>query len=290
MQVEIITNPSSGRGRAPAHAAAIASELLRRGHSVNVHTGSDRGDAAAWAHAAADRADRLVVVGGDGSLSAVLAGLPDSAPPLALAPLGTGNVLATELGIAGHPEEVLALIEQGRVQHFDVGEDEAGRRAFMVWGFGFDAEIVHRMEDRRRGRMRKIEYLPLVLATVQDWRPIPQRVIADGRELGEFAYGFATNLRSYGTPALRLGPAEYDDGWWEIYLFRRFDLPTGGRAALASLFGRMHRSGAVLHRRVRSVEVRGSDSAPVQVDGDAHGHTPFSFRLSGFRLPVLVHP
>ena len=82
LTVEILANPSSGRGRGPDKAARIAELLSARGHEVGTFAGTSRAEAIAWAGRAAELADRLVVVGGDGTLNAVLDGLPAEAPPL----------------------------------------------------------------------------------------------------------------------------------------------------------------------------------------------------------------
>lgn len=287
MLIEIITNPRSGRGQGPARAAAIAAELVRRGHQPRIHAGRDRADAAAWARAAAARADRLVVVGGDGSLSAVVEGLPPDPPPLALCPFGTGNVVGSDLGLSGDPFQTVELLESGRIQLLDAGE-AGGRRCIMLCGFGFDGELMRRVEERRSGTMRKLEYLPLILSTLRGWHARPQRVVADGEDLGEHECGFVSNIRRYGTALLRLGPGAYDDGLWELFLIRRASFLNGLRAALAGALGGAQRSDAVLFRRVRVVSVRGERPAQVQVDGDHHGATPLEFRVPGYRVPLLV--
>ncbi|MBL7008062.1 MAG: hypothetical protein ISR76_03630 [Planctomycetes bacterium] len=287
MLIEIITNPRSGRGQGPARAAAIAAELVRRGHQPRIHAGRSREDASAWAERAAREADRLVVVGGDGSLSAVIERLPETAPPLVLCPFGTGNVLGSDFGLTGDPLQTVELIENGRVQPLDLGV-AGGRRCFMLCGFGFDGEIMRRLEDRRAGTMSKLQYLPLVLRAMRAWDPSPQRVTADGVDLGEFESGFIANVRHYGTSLLRLGPCDYDDGYWELYLLRRASLVCGLRAAIASISGGAQRSPVVEFKRVREVTIRGARPAQVQIDGDYHGLTPVEFRVTGARLRLLV--
>ena len=86
MDIEIITNPNSGRGYGPEKAGSIGSFLARMGHKCRITLGRNREEAINWAKKVSRTADRLVVVGGDGSLSAVLDGLPEEPPPIALAP------------------------------------------------------------------------------------------------------------------------------------------------------------------------------------------------------------
>ncbi|TAH36444.1 MAG: hypothetical protein EYC70_11645 [Planctomycetota bacterium] len=287
MQIAILANPYSGRGSGPAKAAAIAEALQRRGHRTVIRVGQERQDALAWAQEASIEADRLVVVGGDGSLSAVADGLPPNAPPLALCPMGTSDLMARELRLPRRVEAVANVVERGRVQQVDTGRVN-GRRACLLWGFGLDGELMRMMEERRQGPIRKVEYLPLLWSMMRDWAPKPQRVVADGEDLGEFDFGFVSGGRTYASWRIRLGPSAYDDGWWELYAFRRVQVPNGTLYAAAALMGQLHRSPGVTWRRVRSVRVEGLEPTPVQIDGDYFGTTPVTFEVSDFRLPLLV--
>ena len=287
VKVSIITNPNSGRGQGPARAVAITDALLRRGHDVEVHAGKSREDAQNWAQAKAADSERLVVVGGDGSMSAILPFLPDNCPPIMLAPLGTGNVLAKELEIPQDPNQLAILLDTGRIQNIDIAK-VGERRSFMVWGFGFDGELTRRLEEQRQGAIRITDYLPLVIKTLMAGTTPAQRVIADGKDLGEFAYGIITNIRSYGNPILKLGPTSYDDGKWELYLLRNMDVQSIATAAGNALIGRLHQSNCIVHASASHVEVHGEQRAPYQVDGDYAGSTPVNFQVDGFQIPLVV--
>ncbi len=287
MRVALLANPVSGRGRGPARAREIARALHRRGHEAEVRLGRSRADAAAWAREAAAGAERLVVVGGDGSLNAVCQGLPRDTPPLALVPLGTSNLLGREWGLPRDPETVAELVESGRTRLLDTGVVN-GIRSFLVWDFGLGGELIRRMEMCRAGPIRKGRYLPLLFRTVRDWKPAPQLVVADGQELGRFEYGIVAGVRSYASSLLQLGPMAYDDGWWELYLLPRIGFRNGTWLALHALLRRIQRCPGVIFRRVRRVEVLGDSPLPVQVDGDFVGTTPVRFAVSDFRLPLLA--
>ncbi len=288
MRIELITNPRSGRGEGSARAAVLVAELLRRGHEVHNVVGTSREQAVAWAKQTAPHADRLVVVGGDGSLSAVVEGLPENPPPVLPFPLGTGNLLAGELRLPFEPLAAAKLLEEGRVKSMDLAQ-VAGRRAFMLWGFGLDGEIARRVDEKRQGSvMKRLDYLPALIETFLDWRPSPQEVEADGENLGSFDFGFVANLPFYGHPALRLGPSTWDDGFWELYLMRRSDVSSTGLAAAAAVVGGLRKYPGVLTRPVKQVRVSGDPPAPIQVDGDPAGKTPVEFRLDGQTLPLLV--
>ena len=290
MRLAILANPRSGRGRGGALAKELAARLRARGHEVLEYAGADRRDAMDWVRRVQPTVDRLAVVGGDGSLNAAATALRPPFPPVLLLPVGTANLLARELGLPGVPEEAAALLEADRVQPLDLGHI-LGRRTFLVWDFGLGGELIRRFEEKRPARIRKAQYLPLLGSLLKELRSLPPvHVHADGEDLGEFVYGVVSGVRTYATSWLHLGPAAYNDGWWEMYLFRRLSLPLILGTGLRAAFRRLHRSPHVLHRRTRAVRVEGAAPSPVEVDGDYAGTTPVEFRLDGEALPLLVPP
>ena len=202
MQIEILANPFSGRGRGPERAARIAELLSARGHSVGVHIGRSRQDGIQWAKNAAEIADRLVVVGGDGTLNGVMNGLPaQDAPPLALSPLGTANMLAQELKISQRPEDTVTLVERGERQLIDIPtvsyQSERARRTrrcFLCLGFGYDGELMRLMQAQRDGPIHPVQYVKVLADAMRSWTPVPQEIIADDQPLGEYSYGILSGV------------------------------------------------------------------------------------------------
>ncbi|MGB0685378.1 MAG: diacylglycerol/lipid kinase family protein [Planctomycetota bacterium] len=295
MNIELLANPGSGRGLGMERGKRIAELLSARGHQVGFHAGRDGADAADWAAAASRIADRLVVVGGDGTLSAVLDGLEHGCPPLAVSPLGTANLLAHRLKLSPRPEDTVVLVERGHTVPLDVATvrhevdgEPVARRAFLCLGFGFDGELMRRMEAERQGPILKVHYLKHLAEALIHWNPAPQRVTADGEELGEFAYGILSGIGSYAAPQFRLCESVLDDGLWELVLFPDLNLLNGSLFAIAAAGGQLPKLPGVQVRRVREVRLTGPEPTPVQLDGDHVGATPLECVLDGLQVPVLV--
>jgi len=301
MQIEILVNPKSGRGRGPRRAGLIAAELAARGLASQISVGICLADTQRWAEEKAKTADRLVVLGGDGTLNAVLQTLPSAPPPIVFIPLGTENVLARELKLPRTIHKMVDLIEEGEILQLDTGvlqvkgvavRESEKQRTFMGWGFGLDGELMRLMDAHRSGGTIKMsEYIPLFLQLLRDWRPSPQRVWVDGIDMGVFEYGVIYGIRNYGGQALRLGPATYDDGLWEVYLFPKINIATGSALALAAATRQLTKAPGIVIRTAKMVRVEqldGQKSSPVQVDGEYVGTTPVEFALDGKCLPLLV--
>ena len=122
----VITNADAGTADDEALEAALA--ILRGSCSVEVQATSKPGELDGVLQRAASR--RIVVVGGDGSLHAVIAALHrrhdlDEAV-VGLIPMGTGNDFARSLEIPLDVEEAARVIVAGKIRPMDVIVDELG--------------------------------------------------------------------------------------------------------------------------------------------------------------------
>ncbi len=317
MRVELLANPNSGRGAGPGRALRIAEKLRAAGCRCEIHVGSSAADSSAWAVQAASEADRLVVVGGDGTLNSVLHGIAEhrvEAPPLALAALGTANLLANEFKLPRRSEGVARLVLHGQPRLLDSasvrlqapahpGDSQAPTQAadspppastetrrycLLVTGFGLDGELMRRMELRRTGPIRKRQYFGLLRRILIEWNGPPQRVTADGEELGTFPFAILTGIRTYASRAFRLPAGEYDDGLWELLLFPKVSWSALLAMVAAASLRRLEKLPGVVLRHVREVRFHGEHPSPVQLDGDYAGATPLEFKVDGPRLPVLL--
>ena len=87
----------------------IAEIFRRAGVEVHIDATRARGSAGEQARAAiASGCDAVVACGGDGTVFEVLQGVAESNAMMGVIPLGTGNVLAHDLGLAGNPERAAA--------------------------------------------------------------------------------------------------------------------------------------------------------------------------------------
>jgi diacylglycerol kinase family enzyme len=157
MRALLVANPaatSTNRTVRDVLVRALSSEL-----KVEVAETSHRGHAAALAvRAMREGLDVVVALGGDGTVNEVVNGLltdgvrPDL-PALAVVPGGSTNVFVRALGMPTHPFDatgaILEALRAGRSRRVGLGLAEDRYFTFNA-GFGFDAQVVHRIERRRR--------------------------------------------------------------------------------------------------------------------------------------------
>ncbi|MGW8484408.1 diacylglycerol/lipid kinase family protein [Microbacterium sp. NPDC055903] len=156
-------HPAAGRGHAAVVYNPVKTSLGRLRPAVAeceaqhgweqtrwYQTRSDDAGRAAAEHALAAAPAVVMVAGGDGTVRAVAEVMQGTGIPVALVPLGTGNLLARDVG--SPINDIAACISaafSGEDRSVDVGvaelEDESGARrshTFMVMaGIGLDAEM-----------------------------------------------------------------------------------------------------------------------------------------------------
>lgn len=169
MRCLIIHNPASGPRSDEIFDFARA--LAQGGDEVTMRF---IGDGMEPADASADvrSFDRVVVSGGDGTVSNVLDHLRDTHVPILIFPSGTANLYFNNIGNAPEPAALAQACRAGRTKRVDMGElfweDAEGgvqQHGFIIIaGTGFDADIMHKA-DATKSEMGEIAYFLSALAT-----------------------------------------------------------------------------------------------------------------------------
>jgi diacylglycerol kinase family enzyme len=273
------------------------------GWTVDVIDTGAVGDARRLAEACdAGRYCVIAVAGGDGTINEVVNGLARrcaTAPPLAIVPLGTANVLAHELGVDRRAATIARTILSGREVLVHPGEasgpSEAGAdpRCFsLMAGAGFDAKVVAGVSAPLKRRFGKAAYVWRSLIETRRYRPVRYAVEVDG-ERYEAASVIVTRGRHYAGPYVVAPGAALAKPVLHVCLFERWGRSHTLRFGLALLMGRLPHAGG--YRVVTGRDVRLSvlhDAGelrrqPVQLDGDDALTLPVSIGLSAGALRLL---
>ena len=166
--LRVIVNPAASNGRGDRAAQALLRELDGQGVPCDARYTEAPGHASRLAaQAALEGVDRVVVVGGDGTIHEVAGGLLDSGadrvPTVAISPVGTGNDFYRMVSPRRGPRELPRLLHEGAVKRFDVGRVrwENGERVFVnLLGVGVDVEVL-----RCRALYSRLPGLPQYLAS-----------------------------------------------------------------------------------------------------------------------------
>jgi diacylglycerol kinase family enzyme len=113
----------------------------------------------------------VLAAGGDGTVRIVCSKLAGTGVAVGVVPLGTGNLLARNLGLPLHPADALETALAGRDRAVDVvrvrGDDMADTCFTVMGGLGLDAAIMAGAPDQLKARMGWPAYVVSALRQLQ---------------------------------------------------------------------------------------------------------------------------
>jgi YegS/Rv2252/BmrU family lipid kinase len=126
-----------------------------------------------------DGAELIFACGGDGTVMACVTALAGTDVALAVLPAGTGNLLATNLGLTGDVATGIEVVLQGGRRRIDVGS--VGEQSFAVMaGMGFDAHMLDATNDTAKKHVGWLAYAAGAARHLRD-RPMRVRITLDDR-------------------------------------------------------------------------------------------------------------
>jgi len=294
MRIHLVANPTAGRGRARGLVARLVAELERRGSTATVHWTAGPGDAAAHvATLTPESCDRLVSVGGDGTIHELINGRPAPLPwPVALVPLGTANLVARDAGVAlrGDVVALARTILDGVPWTVDLLETDRGL-ALANAGVGLDAEVVLAVAEARRGGIGGyLRWIGPIARTFVRYVPPVLEVVVDGHARARGGGVVVQNTFCYGGLFSLARTARMDDGRLEVTVLRHANRRNYFLMLLGAFVGRLDRDRGITMLSGTHVEVRCVDGAAVQLDGDPAGRTPLSVRIRPAALTIVRPP
>jgi diacylglycerol kinase family enzyme len=295
----LIANPVAGKGVGAGRARTLAT-ALSRDHAVELVETTGRGDATELARSRGAGANRIIAIGGDGTLNEVLAGvmtLGDSAetrPALGYLSGGTANVATAAFGFGTDPVQVARALPRTPGRPVDVGLVEVGGslRPFLLWcGAGLDAVVIDELNTTRTGRMGLLGLAanaPRVLSAVSEYRAPAVRVTADGVELPPVSSVFLANVGQIAFGGTIHSAASPSDGVLDVVTMEDAS-PQGLLLAGATmLVSSLTASGRVGHRTATALTLTGEGPVPIQIDGEPLGRLPATIRLEASAVRLLA--
>lgn len=168
---------------------------------------------------ATHRPDRIIAVGGDGTLKLVAESVLNSQLPVGILPGGSANGMAKELGIATDPEKALDIITRGTVKKIDlirINEE----LCIHLGDIGFNAFVVKTFETfNKRGMWN---YVKAAFQALRRHRRMQVTIAGDKQTIQRTAAMVViANATKYGTGAVINPEGKLDDGLFEIIVIRK---------------------------------------------------------------------
>ena len=241
----------------------------------------DAGDGLARGAVAAG-AGLIVAAGGDGTVRACAQAVAGTGIPLAIVPLGTGNLAARALGIPLRTGDALAVAFSGHDHQVDLATAD-GMPFLSMAGMGLDATVVSATPQLLKDRLGWLGYALAGLARLPGQRHVFTVRLDDGPPLTRLARSVVVGNAGLLPGGFTLLPdARMDDGTLDVGILAPAGL-LGWAVVAGRVLARSRRDDRRLERfRARRVQIQAADTLPRQSDGEMIGPgRSLTVRLAG---------
>lgn len=219
----LLLNPYAGQRRANRYLPEIIRLYNDREFECVTYVTACSGDAQVYLRAHACEFDRIVCIGGDGTLNETIAGVIEGGAtcPVGYIPAGTTNDYARSLGLSTDILQAARDAVDGASCWFDLGSFN-GRYFNYTASCGAFAKASYTTSQVAKNLLGHVAYIMEGIRDLPGIKPIHMCVECDERILeGDFLFCAVTNSISVGG-ILKLDPdkVRLNDGLFEVMLIR----------------------------------------------------------------------
>ena len=294
MTTLLLVNPEAGGGRGDRLLPETLAAARKAWGDVEIVRTSGPHDAVELGKRAAEEGvERIIVVGGDGTVHQAANGLLstgiEALPHLGIVPIGTGNDFARLTGTHRlSPREAVHRLATGEEKLFDVGL-AWGEYFVNSLGLGFDAVVATNV-PRYRHLWRPLVYPAAVLRSFPTYRPV--QIVAQGDDDSYSGGIFCIEVgigKSTGGGFLLTPGALPDDGRFDVCLIRPINFREFITLTPKAFRGKHTRLSQVRMMQTGCLTVRGDGPLLAHFDGEVRsGPETIEIRIVENRLPVIT--
>jgi len=305
MRIAAVVNPAAGSRKTLKQWPILLKSLGKEAKRVDTYWSEYPGHSESIA-ASARRSgyDRVIAVGGDGTLFEVLNGLwweeQGHMPSVGMVPFGTGcdyirnfetgRGLAAKLNTA--VDEPAVRVSLGRCRY--QVRDAFRQRVFaMVLGLGFDAEVIHRYKKLSLPRSCWISYVISAVVGIKALRPFTLEGVVEDSPFRFDAVFFGAALGCCFGDGMRIAPhASPSNNRFEFVLAAPVS-PVGILFPILRAYMKLNTDSSLLTRwRGRRAKIGSSTPIRFEADGELLGQTavmdieliPEAFRFAAGKI------
>lgn len=272
----LIVNPVAGKLRARTALMEILEVYSAAGYDVNVRITQYRGHARELAHSAKkDVYEKVVCIGGDGTLNEVISGIIESGEgiPLGYIPLGSTNDFASSLRLPKEPAAAAKATLEGETVQLDIGDFDSRRKFTYIASFGIFTSTSYSASQTSKNTLGHFAYILEGMKSIKDiinLKSYALRIEADGKVLeDEYIFGAIANSTSIGgIVKLSSEIVDMSDGLFEVILIRKIRNPADLSQVLISLANSDYNNKMFDFFHASSIRIRTDSKMNWSLDGE----------------------
>jgi YegS/Rv2252/BmrU family lipid kinase len=263
-----VLNPVSGGKSKNNWQEAIVNFFKDKAHSLHYYLLKGKNDAQELQREIKQISpDRVIAVGGDGTVNLVAKQLLGTTMSMGILPAGSANGLATELKLPSEQIAALNIIENGMIKPLDAVHINEDVISLHLADLGLNAQLIKYFEESNwRG---KLGYAKVLLKTLWRGQKVKVQIETDDQTIVRKVYMVViANSKTYGTGAVINPDGDLHDGKFEIVIVRKL--------ALSELLKMIFDHGSFDPRKVevlrtRNVVINSNKATYFQSDGEYLG-------------------
>ena len=264
----LLVNPSAGRGKTLDLLPSVDKLLGTLKIKFDIRLSETAAEATRLANSYSRFGfNRIIAMGGDGTVNAVASGILGSESILGVIPAGIGNDFFQVLGIRDNLTDICRAAVFGKPLAVDVGELN-GRPFFNMLGIGFDARIAQQANEIK-SNLGIFTYLTSIYRALKKQKSYLVKLRIDNLELDEEVTLIAVGIGRLSGHGFALTPsAKLDDGKFDVCIAEKASKLRILQVLPRVLKGHHVREPEVKMYRCRQLEVFSDKILPIHMEGE----------------------
>ena len=277
IKITFLVNPISGKNGNKLEFKQINTFFDQDQYEIEIRYSSSKSDLEKLTKECIDNGcDIIVASGGDGTVNTIAKFLIHSSIRLAILPRGSGNGLASHLGLSKSIKQLCFSIKRAESIHIDCGEVN-GTYFFSNFALGFPADVIHRYnKDTKRG------FSTYVMHSLKSFFSKKKDLIMlESSDKPKFCV-LVSNTKYLGYNVSLTPKAEINNGLLDMVFAH-------SRVGLVLKMGASVFFKSNFANSVSEVVLRSNDSCPAQLDGEPVVlKSPFHITVKKKGLKIII--
>ncbi len=300
MKYLFVINPSAGQRKAKEIKHNLEQkikgnkEFKRHAHKIIMPASVDELNGNLKLEIEKESISTVIAVGGDGTIATVVKSIIDyPRVNLGIIPHGTGNILASNLGISSELDAALETVFFGKEKLIDLGQVD-GKPFTIMAGTGLPAEIIKGIKQEEKALLGIWAYFIKGLEQLYNAEEFDFEVTIDGKVIKTKSIAvFVSNAGNFMGPLPTITPeAKPTDEYLDVFIVSLKSLRENPveyfQLFINYLTRNLKDTEAMQSYKAKNIIINSKPRLKVQADGDIVAETPIEIKILPKKLKVLV--